>query len=87
MTWKNILDVQRTIDRASKDPLFAAELAAKDPGFEIDLHVHADLAALYEVWAGRRSLRDALVSESVRIDFRSRASERMGARGRAHGSC
>lgn len=40
----------------------------QDPGFEVDLSVNADLAALYEVWAGRRALRDALDAGSVRID-------------------
>lgn len=45
-----------------------ASVCLQDPGFDIDLHVNADLAILYEVWAGRKTFRDALVGRSVSID-------------------
>jgi len=39
-----------------------------DPGFDTDLVVTADIAALYRVWLGRASLADALKEGSVEID-------------------
>jgi DNA-binding HxlR family transcriptional regulator len=41
-----------------------------DPGFEVDLHVDADLAAFYEIWLGRRSFAAAVVAGDVRLDGR-----------------
>jgi len=35
-------------------------LCMHDPGFEIDVLVEADLAAMYKVWLGRMDLRDAI---------------------------
>ena len=43
-------------------------LCTADPGFEVDVHVTADLAGLYEVWLGRITLAAALRSGRVRID-------------------
>lgn len=40
----------------------------QDPGFDVDLLISADLATLFEVWGGRRTLRDAMANEMVRID-------------------
>ncbi len=40
----------------------------QDPGFDIDVVVTADLAALYEVWLGRTALADAKADDRVRID-------------------
>lgn len=38
-----------------------------DPGFEVDVLTRADLAALYEVWLGRRELRAALRDGSIEL--------------------
>ena len=40
----------------------------KHPGFDIDLLVTADIAALYQVWLGRMSFAEALRDKSVRVD-------------------
>lgn len=37
-----------------------AELCVEDPGYEVDLHVEAQMAAMAEVWLGERSLQSAL---------------------------
>jgi hypothetical protein len=39
-----------------------------DAGFDVDVLVTADVAALHRVWLGRISLADALRDESVRLD-------------------
>jgi DNA-binding HxlR family transcriptional regulator len=44
-----------------------ASVCLQDPGFETDLTVRADLAALYEVWAGRRDLARAMAEDLVRL--------------------
>jgi DNA-binding HxlR family transcriptional regulator len=41
-----------------------------DPGYEVDLHVDADLAAFYEVWLGRRSFAAAVAAGEVRLEGR-----------------
>ncbi|MFN0091758.1 MAG: winged helix-turn-helix transcriptional regulator [Acidimicrobiales bacterium] len=38
-----------------------------DPGFEVDVAIHADLAVLYQVWLGRLDLRAALRDGSVEL--------------------
>jgi DNA-binding HxlR family transcriptional regulator len=38
-----------------------------DPGFDVDVLVRADLVALYEVWLGRRELRDAMRDGSIEM--------------------
>lgn len=40
----------------------------QDPGFELDLAVHADLAALFEVWLGRTTLQEANAAGTVRVE-------------------
>jgi DNA-binding HxlR family transcriptional regulator len=35
------------------------DLCLKDPGYEVDVHISADLRAMVEVWMGRQSIRDA----------------------------
>lgn len=40
----------------------------KHPGFEIDMLVTADLAALYQVWVGRIDFADALRENRIDID-------------------
>jgi DNA-binding HxlR family transcriptional regulator len=40
----------------------------KDPGFDIDVIVSADIRALYQVWLGRMSFSEALCKELVRLD-------------------
>ena len=44
-----------------------AELCVDDPGYEVDLGVDAELAALTEVWLGDISLQDATRAGRVRI--------------------
>jgi len=46
----------------------AVDLCFTDEGFEIELAVEADLAALTAVWLGRLSLADAIAAGSVRLD-------------------
>jgi len=43
------------------------DLCLKDPGYEVDLVVDADLAALTKVWMGDVRLADAMRSELVRL--------------------
>ena len=40
----------------------------KHPGFEVDLLVTADIAALYQVWLGRMSFAETLRDNRVRLD-------------------
>jgi DNA-binding HxlR family transcriptional regulator len=44
------------------------DLCLKDPGYDVDLVVDADLAALTKVWMGDLRLGDALRSRLVRIE-------------------
>jgi DNA-binding HxlR family transcriptional regulator len=44
-----------------------AELCVDDPGYEVDLHVDAEVAALAEVWLGDMSLQGAVRLGRVRI--------------------
>jgi DNA-binding HxlR family transcriptional regulator len=44
------------------------DLCLKDPGFEVDLTLDADLAALTRVWMGDMPLQDALRAELIRPD-------------------
>jgi DNA-binding HxlR family transcriptional regulator len=50
------------LDRASVD------LCLKDPGYEVDLRVEADLATLTKVWMGDMRFGDALRAQLVRLD-------------------
>jgi DNA-binding HxlR family transcriptional regulator len=43
-------------------------LCLTHPGFEIDVHVTADLATFFEIWLGRVRLGDALHDQRVIID-------------------
>jgi DNA-binding HxlR family transcriptional regulator len=43
-------------------------ICLKDPGFDVDLIVTADIAAFYRVWLGRITFGEALRSETVRLD-------------------
>jgi DNA-binding HxlR family transcriptional regulator len=45
----------------------AAELCVRDPGFEVDLYVHADVAALSSVWLGDRTYAQTLACGGVRL--------------------
>jgi DNA-binding HxlR family transcriptional regulator len=40
----------------------------KNPGFDVDVTVSADIVAFYRVWLGRESLSKALRSQQVRLD-------------------
>jgi len=40
----------------------------KDPGFDIDVLVTADILTFYRVWLGRAALEDALRKNQVRLD-------------------
>ena len=46
----------------------AVDLCFTDEGFEVDLVVDADLAALTGVWLGRQRLADAIAAGSIRLD-------------------
>lgn len=41
------------------------DLCLKDPGYQVDLYVEADLRALVEVWMGRRRMDDAVRAGSL----------------------
>jgi hypothetical protein len=47
---------------------FAASVCLKNPGFEIDLIVSADIWAFCRVWLGRSTLAEALRREQVQLD-------------------
>ena len=40
----------------------------KNPGFDVDVIVSADIVAFYRVWLGRVSLSEALHRRQVRLD-------------------
>jgi hypothetical protein len=44
------------------------DLCLKDPGFEVDLVVHADVAALTRVWMGDVRLADVMRQGLIRLD-------------------
>jgi len=46
----------------------AVDLCFTDEGFDVELAVEADLAALTAVWLGRLPLADAIAAGSVRLD-------------------
>jgi DNA-binding HxlR family transcriptional regulator len=46
----------------------AVELCFTDEGFDVELAVDADLAALTAVWLGRLRLSDAIAAGSIRLD-------------------
>ncbi|MGI9119306.1 MAG: winged helix-turn-helix transcriptional regulator [Acidimicrobiales bacterium] len=48
-----------------------ASVCLQEPGFEIDLVITADLAALHEVWFGRVELKSALADERIRLRGRA----------------
>lgn len=45
-----------------------ADLCLKDPGYQVDLHVHASLRALTEVWMGKCALAAAIADRKLRLD-------------------
>ena len=48
-----------------------------DPGYDIDVTITSDLASLYEVWLGRRPLKQALREGSVVFDGSPALARRM----------
>jgi DNA-binding HxlR family transcriptional regulator len=46
----------------------AVDLCFFDEGFDVELTVEADLAALTAVWLGRRRLADAIAADAVRLE-------------------
>lgn len=46
------------------------DLCLKDPGFEVDLHVEADLAAFAQLWMGDLSMSRALHTRDIRLTGR-----------------
>jgi DNA-binding HxlR family transcriptional regulator len=44
------------------------ELCIKDPGYEVDLYVSSDLAALTQVWLGDLAVGDALAAERIELE-------------------
>ena len=45
-----------------------ADICMRDPGFEVDLVIHADIGALARVWAGHRQWADAVHAGAIKID-------------------
>lgn len=45
----------------------AVELCVRDPGYDVDLYVRADLAAFSGIWLGDRTYAQALASGQVRL--------------------
>jgi len=56
----------------------AIDLCFTDEGFEVELAVDADLAALTAVWLGRVRLADAIAAGSIRFDGDENARPRFG---------
>lgn len=46
------------------------DLCLKDPGFEVDLYVEADLAAFAQVWMGDLTMTRALRAQAIRLKGR-----------------
>ena len=46
----------------------SAELCVRDPGFEVDLYVRADLAAFSRIWLGDLTYAQALASGAVHLN-------------------
>lgn len=44
------------------------DLCLKDPGYEVHLHISADLRAMVDVWMGRQSIREATRSGQIAFD-------------------
>jgi DNA-binding HxlR family transcriptional regulator len=44
-----------------------SDLCIEDPGFEVDLYVDTDLAAMAKVWLGDSTFQDALRSEKLQL--------------------
>jgi len=44
------------------------DVCMKDPGFEVDLTVHADVGALARVWAGHVVWAEAVRSGGIRLE-------------------
>jgi DNA-binding HxlR family transcriptional regulator len=45
-----------------------ASVCLTDPGFDVDVTITADVATLYQVWLGRRDVRDAVRRGELRFD-------------------
>ena len=60
--WRTVRAFWLVLQRSEVD------LCLKDPGFEVDLVVDADLAALTKVWLGDTRLGDAMRSGLVRLN-------------------
>jgi DNA-binding HxlR family transcriptional regulator len=45
----------------------AVDVCLTDPGFEVDLYVDADIAAMVEVWLGDETFADVLRAKQVRL--------------------
>ena len=66
----------RGVPRASRRPTTwwlllqrpDVDLCLKDPGFDVDLVVHADVTALTRVWMGDVRLGDAMRQQLIRLD-------------------
>lgn len=44
-----------------------ASLCLKNPGFDVDVELRTDLRTLFEVWLGRRALRDAVADGKLEL--------------------
>jgi len=44
-----------------------ADLCLSDPGFEVDVHVDADIAAMAKVWLGDESFAEAVRAKKIRL--------------------
>ena len=45
-----------------------ADVCMRDPGFEVDLVIHADIGALARVWAGHRDWADAVRAGAIKLE-------------------
>ena len=45
-----------------------ADVCMRDPGFEIDLVIHADVGALARVWAGHRDWAEAVRARAIKLE-------------------
>jgi DNA-binding HxlR family transcriptional regulator len=45
-----------------------SSVCARDEGFDVDLHVTADIAAFMRVWAGRTTWREAMDDEQIVVE-------------------
>ncbi len=48
-------------------PDTSIDLCTKDPGFDVDLYINADLRALTSVWLGLSKMNDEILEKKIKL--------------------